>query len=573
MVKVKSSKKMMFIIMVLVTFLLLNSMSFANTERNIKVWINDFYVMSDVHPFVESGRTFVPIRFIAEELGYDVGWNGEEQEVTIDNEDKLVKLKINSKSVSVNDKEIKLEMPARLKQARTFVPLRAITEIFGENIEYNAETHVATIGENFDPDEFYPLRYYLEDDIFITNSNVNFVNYVVRYSDGRLFELESDEEILKLIDEDAKLYEPLDFISDVEEEKQLKDKHYIPPIKEDAFVGSWYGQTKTLGKAGYYDSYVYIRKIEENKYLLKRRSIKENGSVLITESYANYNPSTKKLFSDESHITTKGTGDFNKDWYFAEEEFILKDFGHFENVDDSKLYFKKYYIGDSKDNTKTETQEEVKIEGNIDIEKDLEYTIEKSKVTIVGYTGDVRDIKIPSTIEGKAVTTISGRAFEENSLTSVIIPDSVTTIGENAFKANILTSVEIPDSVILIGEEAFRSNELSSVTIPNSVISIGDHVFSNNSLTSVEIPDLVTSIGKSAFSNNELREVKLSRSLKIISKDAFEDNKLYVLEIPDSVRYISEWAFNGNDIKEVEIPSGCRYKEDSFDSDVTIIQK
>ena len=336
-------KRKIFIVMTIVCLLLLSSLSFANRERNIKVWINDFYIMSDVHPFIESDRTFVPIRFIAEELGYTVGWDGENQEVIIIKDETLIKLTIDSKKVSVNDKEILLELPAQLKQSRTFIPLRAITEITGEDIDYNAETHVATIGENFGPDEFYPLKYYSEDDIFITNSKINFVDYIVRYSNGKKVELNSDSEILNLIDEDAEVYEPIDFISEVEEEKQLEDKYYIAPIEEDAFVGTWYRQGLThKGSTEYYDSYMYIEKIGNNNYKVIRRQLKNNGSDFIIETKGYYDETSNYFVREDHKSIIKATGDYGYNWTWDGGEMHLKEFDYMEDPEDPKTYLKKY---------------------------------------------------------------------------------------------------------------------------------------------------------------------------------------------------------------------------------------
>ena len=103
-----------------------------------------------------------------------------------------------------------------------------------------------------------------------------------------------------------------------------------------------------------------------------------------------------------------------------------------------------------------------------------------------------RDVVIPSTINGKTVTSIGDDAFSYNQLTSVTIPNSVTSIGNNAFRANRLTSVTIPNSVTSIGEYVFLGNQLTSVTIPNSVTSIGIRAFlkattSNPNLASITI--------------------------------------------------------------------------------------
>ena len=85
-------------------------------------------------------------------------------------------------------------------------------------------------------------------------------------------------------------------------------------------------------------------------------------------------------------------------------------------------------------------------------------------------------------------TSIDKKAFSNNQLTSVIIPNSVTSISDTVFYKNQLTSVIIPNSVTSIGRYAFDTNQLTSVSIPNSVTSIGNSAFSNNQLTSVTIP-------------------------------------------------------------------------------------
>lgn len=114
------------------------------------------------------------------------------------------------------------------------------------------------------------------------------------------------------------------------------------------------------------------------------------------------------------------------------------------------------------------------------------------------------DIVIASEIDGKPVTSIGDRAFEDcyESLTSVVIGDSVTSIGTCAFTCcRSLTSVVIGDSVESIGDQAFDGcSSLASVVIGDSITYIGSSAFANcSSLKSIVIPDSVTSIGNHAF--------------------------------------------------------------------------
>jgi TolB-like protein len=156
-------------------------------------------------------------------------------------------------------------------------------------------------------------------------------------------------------------------------------------------------------------------------------------------------------------------------------------------------------------------------------------------IAITDYKGTGKDVVIPAKIIRRPVTSIGERAFSENQLTSVTIPDSVTSIGDYAFNGNDLTSVTIPDSVTSIGDSAFSGNDLTSVIIPDSVTSIGDYAFSYNKLTSVTIPDSVTSIRDYAFQRNQLTSVIIPDSVTSIGNYAFYDNDLTSVTMPANV--------------------------------------
>ena len=112
---------------------------------------------------------------------------------------------------------------------------------------------------------------------------------------------------------------------------------------------------------------------------------------------------------------------------------------------------------------------------------DFYYAINaKNEITITGHYSFCSSIlDIPSTIEGKIVTTIGKYAFKDCDSLKITIPNSVTTIGLSAFEnCYSLTSITIPDSVTTIWDYAFYGcDSLTSITIPDSVISIGDDAF------------------------------------------------------------------------------------------------
>ena len=133
----------------------------------------------------------------------------------------------------------------------------------------------------------------------------------------------------------------------------------------------------------------------------------------------------------------------------------------------------------------------------------LEYEITGSSVTITGYTGNVKNLTIPGTINGYKVTQIGNAAFWDcDSLETVKLPTGIKTLGVSAFNdCNNLKSVNIPSGVTTIERYAFsKCSNLTSIFIPSSVVFIGNGTFEECvSLTSINIPANVSTIGEDPF--------------------------------------------------------------------------
>ena len=151
-------------------------------------------------------------------------------------------------------------------------------------------------------------------------------------------------------------------------------------------------------------------------------------------------------------------------------------------------------------------------------------------VIITKYAGNDTVYEIPSEIDGKKVTGIGNRAFQNStSLTNVTIPDGVTHIDECAFQGcSSLTDIALPDSLTIIDSYAFNNCAmLTSITIPNGVTRIEWATFYGcSSLTDLVLPDSVTYIGYKVF---------------------FDCPSLKTVTIPASVTDIGEYAFGYHD--------------------------
>jgi hypothetical protein len=118
-----------------------------------KALVNDkeYWIDSTNHKIapviLPPGRTFVPIRFISEAFGAEVGWDSETQSVRIYLPAKEVRitLQINNKIAKVNNDVVTLDAPPTILQNRTFVPLRFIAEAFGAQILWDGGKQQITI--------------------------------------------------------------------------------------------------------------------------------------------------------------------------------------------------------------------------------------------------------------------------------------------------------------------------------------------------------------------------------------------------------------------------------------------
>ena len=138
-------KKFKSILFSLVLMIFVTSNVFAG--RSPLIEYNGKIVKSDVAPYIQNERTMVPIRFISETLGYKVTWDNDKREVGVKGKDTEILLKVDSKNALVNGKEVKLDSPASIKKDRTFVPLRFVAENLKAEVKWDKENFKVIIND------------------------------------------------------------------------------------------------------------------------------------------------------------------------------------------------------------------------------------------------------------------------------------------------------------------------------------------------------------------------------------------------------------------------------------------
>lgn len=94
----------------------------------------------DIIPIVENDRTLVPLRAISEELGFDVEYIEESKAVIIRKGDKHIEIIIDSIKAKVDGKDMELDVKPFIKEEKTYVPLRFISENLAEEVIWDEKS-------------------------------------------------------------------------------------------------------------------------------------------------------------------------------------------------------------------------------------------------------------------------------------------------------------------------------------------------------------------------------------------------------------------------------------------------
>jgi len=105
--------------------------------NDIEIILNAESLKFDQPPIIVNNRTFVPVRAVVEAMNGDVNWDGVTQCVTLSHNGDTIKLFINSTTAYLNGEPTILDVPPQAINGRTLLPIRFVAENFGYNVEWN----------------------------------------------------------------------------------------------------------------------------------------------------------------------------------------------------------------------------------------------------------------------------------------------------------------------------------------------------------------------------------------------------------------------------------------------------
>lgn len=108
-------------------------------KRNIDVIFDGRQIAFNEWPVVENGRTLVPLRVVFEAMKAEVEWVQDTQSIISTKGDTVVVMNIGNNIMYKNGDAVSLDTAPRLINSTTMVPIRAIAESFGYQVEWDPE--------------------------------------------------------------------------------------------------------------------------------------------------------------------------------------------------------------------------------------------------------------------------------------------------------------------------------------------------------------------------------------------------------------------------------------------------
>ncbi len=164
--------------------------------------------------------------------------------------------------------------------------------------------------------------------------------------------------------------------------------------------------------------------------------------------------------------------------------------------------------------------------------------------------GNIAQVVVPRTLDGKAVVAIADGAFHGcSALKTVVLHDGIRSLGEETFKeCTALSQILDMTGVTHIGRECFyRCVSLKTVDLPNTLVSLEHSAFVLSGITQITIPGSLKLLGGTVFFLcKDLKEVLIEEGVETIGHGCFEECKnLRSVNIPASVKMVIKNAFRG----------------------------
>jgi hypothetical protein len=145
------------LVLALLALLAVPALASGNTSAGFVIGMNQYFVNNqapgismDAAAYIDpnSGRTLVPVRYLADALGATTNWYPDTQQVTVSTPVYNISMTIGSTTMTVNSQAQTLDQSPVINNGRTYLPARDVANALGYQVDWNATNKIVTIWPN-----------------------------------------------------------------------------------------------------------------------------------------------------------------------------------------------------------------------------------------------------------------------------------------------------------------------------------------------------------------------------------------------------------------------------------------
>ncbi|MEN6389809.1 MAG: copper amine oxidase N-terminal domain-containing protein [Syntrophomonas sp.] len=109
----------------------------------------------EVAPYINNGRTYVPILYLAQALGVqtnDVVWDAGNATITLSKGDQAIQMQVGSKTLLVNGAPRQMDAAPEITSGRTFLPAGFVAQGLGYSVDWDAASQTIKLNQGSSPD-------------------------------------------------------------------------------------------------------------------------------------------------------------------------------------------------------------------------------------------------------------------------------------------------------------------------------------------------------------------------------------------------------------------------------------
>ena len=161
-------------------------------SNDITVTYDGENISFDVQPKIVDDRVMVPMRTIFETFGAKVKWDSDTQTITAKKKSKTIQMTIGSSDMTKNDETYSFDVSPIIEDGRTHVPIRAISDMLGLDVEWNEKnnTVIITTPQDDEDDSWKDNTGTVDlDNVEVTGDGISVSDNVITISKGGDFEV------------------------------------------------------------------------------------------------------------------------------------------------------------------------------------------------------------------------------------------------------------------------------------------------------------------------------------------------------------------------------------------------